>query len=293
VARFTDEGPATLEATFLPPDATGTSAITIASREASGRYHIAEVIARDGIGILHAGSAWLSGTQLKESRARAENAIGIAPVAVPVEWARHRIAAARERNATSRQVVPLGFDRCRDLVEPVPAGEPAHPTADLDAQVTSELASARAPGSATLHGEQEFRGWLPDQSALNEMLQKLGERLGPEGLKDGDKVNEAMTEEMAAATDRFFTPELRAVMAKRMRDAAISVRARKGEARTIDVLATARAVEEAGLITSPPREIPFLTGFFQKALGILAQQGGGQLRVPFTLASAPADAPST
>ncbi len=59
------------------------------------------------------------------------------------------------------------------------------------------------------------------------------------------------------------------------------------------MLAVARAIREAGLITSPPREIPFLTGFFQKALGILAQQGGGQLRVPVTPGSAPTEAPST
>ena len=41
------------------------------SKDPGGRYHIAEVICRDPIGILHAGSAWLSGSQLKEGRARA------------------------------------------------------------------------------------------------------------------------------------------------------------------------------------------------------------------------------
>jgi hypothetical protein len=65
-----------------------------------------------------------------------------------------------------------------------------------------------------------------------------------------------------------------------MRDAAVSVRVRKGDARATDVLAVARAVREAGLITSPPREIPFLVGFLQKGIGALAQQGGGSLRIP-------------
>ena len=153
--------------------------------------------------------------------------------------------------------------------------------------MTSEIASARAPGSATLHGELEFRGWLPEQGAIAEMLQKLGENLGPEGLKDGDKVNAAMTEEMSAATDRFFTPELRAVIAQRMRDAAISVRSRKGDARAVDVLAIARAIEEAGLITSPPREIPFLVLFFQKAISYMAQQSGGQIRIRYRPARRP------
>jgi hypothetical protein len=49
----------------------------------------------------------------------------------------------------------------------------------------------------------------------------------------------------------------------------------------------ARAVREAGLITSPPREIPFLVLFFDKALSVLAQQGGGQLRLPIPRPAAP------
>ena len=70
------------------------------------------------------------------------------------------------------------------------------------------------------------------------------------------------------------------------------MRARKGDERALDVLAVARAVKEAGLITAPPREIPFLTAFFQKALGALARMGGGQLRIPVPQGAAPAPAPA-
>ena len=73
------------------------------------------------------------------------------------------------------------------------------------------------------------------------------------------------------------------------------MRSRKGDDRALDVLATARAVKEAGLITSPPREIPFLVAFFQKGLAALARLGGGQLRVPVAqppAAPAPAPAPA-
>jgi hypothetical protein len=68
-----------------------------------------------------------------------------------------------------------------------------------------------------------------------------------------------------------------------MRDAAISVRARLGDRRASEVLGVARAVREAGLITSPPREIPFLTVFFQKALSLMMQQANGQLRIPMRM----------
>ena len=181
-------------------------------------------------------------------------------------------------------MIPLGFEGCRDLVEPAPEGEPAHPLADLDAALDPARAGDVLPTSGSLHNEAEFGSWLPDRATLDELLQKVGERLGPQGVSDADAVGTALREEMEAATDRFFSPEVRAIVVARMRDAAISLRARRGDARAADVLQVARAVREAGLITSPPREIPFLVAFFQKALGVLAQQSGGQLRVPVAAA---------
>src|SRR6185369_7472007 len=112
-------------------------------------------------------------------------------------------------------------------------------------------------------------------------------RLGPEARNEPEKVQEALDAEIADATDRFFSPEVRGVVAERIKDAAISLRGRKGDDAASKALAVARAVKEAGLITSPPREIPFLLGFFQKALGVLAQQGGGALRVPVSPGQAP------
>jgi hypothetical protein len=176
--------PDLVEAAFIPPDSTGTTSITITSRDSSGRYHIAEVIAREPVGILHAGSGWLSGSQLKEGRNRAAESMGVSPVSVPVEWARHKIAEAQKLNATSKQVLPLGLERCRELIEPAPEQAPKHPVEDLEADLTSEIAWARAPGSAALHEEPEFRSWLPDRRVLEEVLQGVGKRLGPDGIKD-------------------------------------------------------------------------------------------------------------
>jgi hypothetical protein len=184
-------------------------------------------------------------------------------------------------------VVPLGYEGCRELVEPAPESEPAHPVADLEEQVTAELAAEHAPRSQALHEEAEFRGWLPGRQALDEMLQRLGQRLGADGLRDPTRVSAALREEIEAATDRFFSPEMRAVLAGRMRDSAISLRARKGDGAALTALAVARAVQEAGLITSPPREIPFLTTFFDKAIAMLAQQGGGQIRIPVPAGAVP------
>jgi hypothetical protein len=65
-----------------------------------------------------------------------------------------------------------------------------------------------------------------------------------------------------------------------MRGAAISVRRRAGDVQAQRVLAVARAVREAGLITAPPNEVPFLLSFFRKAVAIMVQRGRGKLEVP-------------
>jgi hypothetical protein len=121
---------------------------------------------------------------------------------------------------------------------------------------------------------------MPDRPALDELLAKVGERVGPDGVKDSAKVDEAIRLEVAAATDRWFTPERRSMLADNMRDCAISIQARQGDEPAKRVAAVAQAIRDAGLITAPPSEIPFLLHYFQKAVAYLVRQNRGQLRVP-------------
>ena len=65
-----------------------------------------------------------------------------------------------------------------------------------------------------------------------------------------------------------------------MKDCALSVLASEGEERALETVATMKRIEQAGLITDAPNEIPFLRAFFDKALATLAVQGGGRLQVP-------------
>ncbi len=278
-AKGDDRGD-TYEATMIPCDSFGTWSVAITSRDPGGRYRIAEVIAREPTGVIQAAGGWLSGSQLKEGRARAQSNVGMAPVVIPLAWARARVANALSLNAKSGQVVPLGYEACRELFEVSPDSGVSHPIADLEVKVTGEMLTERLVSSHSLHLEPEFAGWLPERRALDEMMSKVGERLGGAGTQDAEAVNNAIREETVSSTDRYFTPEVREQIASRMRDSAIAVRSRKGDDRALDVLAVARAVKEAGLITSPPREIPFLVAFFEKALGALARMGGGRLNIP-------------
>jgi hypothetical protein len=265
-------------ASYVPPDTNGMTFFSIAQRQPGGRYRVADVITSMPQGIVHASSGRIPGKQIRLWRNRVKERFGTEPVEVPVEWARHCVAEARKQNAISKEILPLGIDKCAALFEPIAADAPPHPLADLDNKVDDGLATGARDGSAELHADPEFRSWLPAKEVLEELLAKLGERVGADQADDKDAVNEAVRSEVAAATDRFFTPEQRQLLADRMRGSAISVRSRSGDDQALRVLAVAKAVRDAGLVTSPPSDLPFLLSFFQKGVAMLVEQG--QLRVP-------------
>jgi hypothetical protein len=262
-------------ASFVPPDGSGRAFFSISQRLPGGRYRVADVVVQDAVGIVHASSGELAGKHIRRWRQRVREHFGTEPVTVPVAWARRRVAEGRSLNERSGQILPLGLDACAPLLGP-PATEAPHPCADLE-----EGLGEGAAGSESLHAEPELRGWLPERGALDELLGKVGERLaGAEPTPAKEQVDQALREEIASAVDRYFTPERRVLVAARMRDAAVSVRARAGDDAARRLLAAAGAVEHAGLITSPPSEVPFLLAFFQKGVALMAAQGQGRLQVP-------------
>ena len=183
VARLAAAEPDTYEAWLLAPDASGTSVVSVAARASTGRYRLVEAVVRDRVGILQIHGGELSRTQLRSAFDDTERRLGYAPAPVPVDWARARIASARADNEKSGALLPMGIDSHRELLEPIPADVPAHP---IDAaKVAPEGAVAeRAARSATLHAEPEFRSWLPDGMALQELLLKIGEAIGTSGSDD-------------------------------------------------------------------------------------------------------------
>jgi hypothetical protein len=287
VARIAGDAIEGYEAWLVPPDASGTSIVIVASRRASGKYRIVHAILRDGVGLLEVRPGELSRSQLKAAFEDSAKRLGYAPASIPVDWARARIAAAKLDNPKSGAVLPLGLDTQADLLGPAPDPPPRHP---IDAESLELPPQADAVmASATLHREPEFATWLPNGQALEQLLSDIGKGMASAGGPEPDpaKVDGIISGAIDAATDRFFEPELRRIVAARMKDAAISILARAGKERAAEVLRIAEATVAAGLITSPPHEIPFLRGFFQKALAILAERSGGQLSIP--VPTAPSD----
>jgi len=292
VARLPGDPIEGYDAWFVPPDGGGTLIVLIASRRQSGKHRIVHAILRDGVGLLEIRVLEMSRAQLKSSFDESTRRVGYPPVSVPLEWARARVASARAENAKSGAILPLGLDTDADIIGTAPKSPPLHPVdaAKLDVKA----AAASVAESATLHNEPELRGWLPSGQAMQELLLDVGQKLGAGGGADpsaeGDdkakataqqeKVDAAIGAAIDAATDRFFAPEIRERLAGRMKDSTISILARAGRERAALVVATAEAAVAAGLITSPPHEVPFLRAFFQKGLAMVAAQSGGRLEIP-------------
>ncbi len=270
----------TQEAWLMAPDTTGSLLVVIASRAPTRRYLSTSVVLHDMLGLQRIETAELSQSQLKESMARVLPGAEYKPVSVPVEWARWRIAEARKRNRERGIPLPLGLDSASRLLEPAPTKAPPHPL-DEEGLVLSEAdAQEMSKTSGRLHALPEFRAWFPSRSAVEEMMLKVGETLTPGQEPDQADLQQTLEQEIRAATDRYFSPQRREQLAGWMQDSALSVLQRAGEQPALEVVAAIKAIRAAGLITNPPHEIPFLRAFFDKAVGLMVAQGGGQLRIP-------------
>jgi hypothetical protein len=282
------------EAFLLAPDSQGNVLIAITTRSVTTRGKVVFVYLNDELGVHRVDVGELSQSQLKDALAKALPGARYKAVSVPVEWARRRVADARARHAERKIPEPLGFARGESLLSPVPSEAIAHPFDAEGLELSLEDAAEMVKNSAQLHNLPELAGWFPEKGAVDELFAYVGQSLSEAGHDPtqeppAEALRNAMTEQIAAATDRYFTPERRARLVVALKDAALSALPREGEEIGLQLSALAKVCAEAGLITNPPREIPFLRGYFEKAVSLLAMQNQGRIRIPVPR---PADAPA-
>ncbi|HVY26913.1 MAG TPA: hypothetical protein VHB79_10185 [Polyangiaceae bacterium] len=273
------------EAFLLAPDSLGNVLLAITTRSATSRGKVAFVYLNDEFGVHRVDVGELSQSQLKDALAKALPGARYKAVSVPVDWARKRVADARARHAAQKIPEPMGFARAESLLTPVPNEAVAHPFDAEGFELSLEDAAEMVKSSAELHQLPELAGWFPEKGAVDEMFSFIGKSLAEAGhdpTKEppAEALRDALTEQIAAATDRYFTPERRARLVVALKDAALSALPREGEEKALQIAALAKVASEAGLITNPPREIPFLRGYFEKAVSVLAMQNQGRIRIP-------------
>ena len=269
------------EAWMLAPDTAGTLVLVIAVGAPASRYRAAFVVLHDDQGLFRVDVGEPTHSQLKESMARILPGAQYKPVRVPLDWARYRVEKARKLHVERKAPLPLGITSAKSLLEPIPSAEPDHPFDAEGLELAIDDAREMAQGSVVLHALPEFRGWFPPNPAVDELLNELGKTM-PQGGEQPDPgaMRQVVEEQVRAATDRWFSPQRRTALVRAMKDSALSVLSRDGEVKALEVVAAMKAIGEAGLITNPPHEVPFLRAFFEKALSLLLTQGGGRLRIP-------------
>lgn len=273
------------KAWFLPPDTNG---VRVLGFVASGSSQTKGCLAffRDDQAVFKVECSTTTPNKLFAAMKNAAPGSGLEPVTVPLTWARHKLASCRALMAQHKRTEPMGFMSAKSLLEPAPPQAPEHPF-DAEGFVFSlDDAKAQAADSGILHHQPEFRSWLPHPAAVQELLVEVGKHLTPGEEPDQAKVSELLRTEMLAATDRLFTPEQRTILAAWMRDAGISLVARGGEELGMKLAATIQCIESAGLVTDPPRDVPFLRAFFEKAIQLTMARNGGRLNIPIPKASA-------
>lgn len=268
------------QAWLLPPDPNGVVGIVLADPLPSGSYQACSVFFRENREILRVQSGQLSLSRLDKNMRESLGGSGYGPVPVPWAWAQWRLVERRAWHAERKVAEPLGWMGAEKLLEGHPTEAPPHPFEDERLKPPPEAVEELARNSASLHQWPEFRSWLPGERSLQEMLLHIGRKFGPTPPTAKEEIDPIVREQVIAATDRYFTPERRAVLANRMLDSGLSVLHRLGEDAARHLQAVIQTIRGAGLITNPPSGVGFLCAFFDKAMAVLAAQQGGRLRVP-------------
>lgn len=269
-----------VSAQMISPDGAGIRLLAFSRPNPGGSCQACLVYLRDGQGVVQVENLSSTPARLRDAIAKSLPGAGYDAVQVPVDWARSKVAAARVKHKERGIPEPLGFSSGSGLLEPVPTSSVEHPFDAEGFEFADEDALALASDSGALHHVPEFRSWLPTQQAVQEMLRAVGKHLDPNAPAEQEKVTELLKQEMLLSTDRYFTPDLRQELISWMKDAGISVLAREGEQTALKVAATIQVINNCGLVTNPPREVPFLCAFFEKAISVMMAQRGGKLDIP-------------
>ena len=267
-----------VEAELFAPDPAGVRVLVLKQKKSGGRLRATIVYLRDGHGVYRVETSETTSSKL---RTRLEKqTTGTDKVSVPLDWARYKIAKARRAHQSRNVPEPLGFGAAGSVLTPVPETAPEHPFDSEGFALSEEDAKELALQSGQLHSLPEFRAWLPSPASVQGLLTEVGKKIDPANKPDEETLTEFLKEEVLNSTDRHFTEEVRQDIVERMKDAGLGVLRREGEPVALRLAATMQAINAAGLITDPPRNIPFLCAFFEKALTLALRQNQGRLNIP-------------
>lgn len=256
--------------TMSPVLGTGDRALFFARPLRGGGIEIYQAIISDEFGIVQFDRAQTNrGTyraRIKELRAQSD----ISLIYVPLERLVEELGRAMTLNDRSRTNIPAEMADGLNRLGVVPL--------DPDTKVPAlESDDAKlADGAAKLHDEPELKQWMPPEAEMTAMAADVTE------AKDDTALQQTKA---AAAAERFFTPALRTLYARRLLHMAeLFDASSRGEAATL-ARATARHLAHT---TSPSA---FCTQLFVKVFE-LASKGSTADKLKALLSKVPAGLPA-
>jgi hypothetical protein len=250
-------------------DAYGERAVWWA-RPARQGVEVVQVVTSDLKGILAVDALALSRRSYREFVKRLPRQTVVTTAEIPREHARQLIAEAEEIGTRNGFSPPTAYVDALRILGPAPATTPPRPGANLE--LPDELAHQMA--GAALFEDPLFTAWIPEEEELRSFAFKVDEIAVSQLYIDAPQRQQAFHRAAEDAALRYFTPQRRAIYARRLLEMAhvLKVEGRIDAART--ALAVSRALEkDAGS--------PFCRALFTHALE-------GRLEKPGATRPAPA-----
>ena len=226
------------------------------SRPARQGVEVVQVVTSDLKGILAVDALALSRRSWREFVKRLPRSNVVTTAEISKEHARQLIADAEKDGARKGFSPPQQYGEALRLLGPAPEPAPQSPGAAID--LGDELLAHQLAGAA-LFEDPLFMSWIPEEDAFRAFALKVDEiAVSQLYLDPGQKV-QAMERAADEAASVYFTPQRRALYARRLTEMA-HVLMQVGRS---DAAKTARAV---GLALEGEAANPFCRALFSHAL---------------------------
>lgn len=245
-----------------PIDTEGNRLVLLARLTAQGRMNVFHVVAGDTQGLSNFEGLALTRATYKRFVRMAEAQMNVPLASVTSDYAAWLVAEAARVSTAAGLPTPSAYEEAKTMIEP-PVTAPEHPLhAVLDRKEVEKEADSLVAKSDVLHRLAECAFWVPDESAL----EKLAER-----VKEADESKVAVGEDqkrdlrLSAARktvkEYFEDPSKRAVWTHRLKETAylLATTERPEEAKI--AWATSMALERKD---ADVEKIPFATELTEK-----------------------------
>src|SRR5438067_8852815 len=210
------------------------------TRPARQGFEVVQVVLSDVKGILAVDALALSRRSWREFVKRLPRQGVVTTVEIPKDHARQLIADAEAAGTRNGFSPPAAYAEALRVLGPAPEAPPASPGAsgEVDDEVAYQLAGA------ALFEDPLFMAWLPEEDDLRRFALRLDELATTQLYVDARQRQQGFEHAAADAALAYFTPQRRAVYAKRLVEMAhvLASEDRRDAART--ALAVSRALEK-------------------------------------------------